>query len=82
MVKDYYAELPISLKVNGKYHDIGFFAADVANLSRIVTLNNIALAPANKDSEMLVLDATARTFRYLDPQELKEQQDAKTKAKK
>ncbi|MBB6577475.1 type IV pilus assembly protein PilO [Comamonas odontotermitis] len=82
VVKDYYAELPISLKVNGKYHDIGFFAADVANLSRIVTLNNMSLAPANKDSEMLVLDATARTFRYLDPQELKEQQDAKTKAKK
>lgn len=82
VVKDYYAELPISLKVNGKYHDIGFFAADVANLSRIVTLNNIALAPANKDGEMLVLDATARTFRYLDPQELKEQQDAKAQAKK
>lgn len=81
VVKDYYAELPISLKVNGKYHDIGFFAADVANLSRIVTLNNISLAPANKDSNMLVLDATARTFRYLDPQELKEQQDAKSKAK-
>lgn len=82
VVKDYYAELPISIKVNGKYHDIGFFAADIANLSRIVTLNNIGLAPANKDSDMLVLDATARTFRYLDPQELKEQQDAKTKAKK
>lgn len=82
VVKDYYAELPISLKVNGKYHDIGFFAADIANLSRIVTLNNMSLAPANKDSEMLVLDATARTFRYLDPQELKEQQDAKAKAKK
>ncbi|MEG0920001.1 MAG: type 4a pilus biogenesis protein PilO [Comamonas sp.] len=81
-VKDYYAELPISLKVNGKFHDIGFFAADVANLSRIVTLNNIALVPANKDSEMLVLDATARTFRYLDPQELKEQQVAKAKPKK
>ena len=82
VVKDYYAELPISLKVNGKYHDIGFFAADVANLSRIVTLNNIALVPASKDSEALVLDATARTFRYLDSQELKEQQDAKAKAKK
>lgn len=81
-VKDYYAELPISIKVNGRYHDIGFFAADIANLSRIVTLNNIGLAPVNKDSDMLVLDATARTFRYLDPQELKEQQDAKTKAKK
>ena len=81
-VKDYYAELPISIKVNGRYHDIGFFAADIANLSRIVTLNNIGLAPASKDSNMLMLDATARTFRYLDPQELKEQQDAKTKAKK
>ena len=82
VVKDYYAELPISLKVNGKYHDIGFFAADVANLSRIVTLNNIALTPVNKDSENLFLDATARTFRYLDPQEVKEQQAAKAKPKK
>ena len=82
VVKDYYAELPISLKVNGKYHDIGFFAADVANLSRIVTLNNISLAPVNKDSGNLVLDATARTFRYLDPQEVKEQQAAKAKPKK
>ena len=82
VVKDYYAELPISLKVNGKYHDIGFFAADVANLSRIVTLNNMSLSPTSKESATLVLDATARTFRYLDPQELKEQQDAKAKAKK
>lgn len=82
VVKDYYAELPISLKVNGKYHDIGFFAADVANLSRIVTLNNMSLSPASKESPTLVLDATARTFRYLDPQELKEQADAKAKAKK
>ena len=82
VVKDYYPELPISLKVNGKYHDIGFFAADVANLSRIVTLNNISLAPVNKDSENLVLDATARTFRDLDPQEVKEQQAAKAKPKK
>ncbi|MCS4292364.1 MAG: type 4a pilus biogenesis protein PilO [Comamonas sp.] len=81
VVRDYYAELPITLKVNGKYHDIGFFAADVANLSRIVTLNNIALAPANKDSATLALNATARTFRYLDPQELQEQQAAKSKQK-
>ncbi|MDR2330292.1 MAG: type 4a pilus biogenesis protein PilO [Comamonas sp.] len=79
VVKDYYAELPITLKVNGKYHDIGFFAADVANLSRIVTLNNIVLAPASKDSATLAFNATARTFRYLDPQEIKEQQDAKAK---
>ncbi|MEJ5124878.1 type 4a pilus biogenesis protein PilO [Comamonas sp. MYb21] len=81
VVRDYYAELPITLKVNGKYHDIGFFAADVANLSRIVTLNNIALAPASKDSATLALNATARTFRYLDPQELQEQQAAKSKQK-
>ena len=60
---------------------LDFFAADVANLSRIVTLNNISLAPANKDSAALALDATARTFRYLDPQELQEQQVAKTKNK-
>ena len=79
VVRDYYAELPITLQVNGRYHDIGFFAADVANLSRIVTLNNIALAPANKESATLVLNATARTFRYLDPQELQEQQAAKSK---
>ncbi len=82
VVKDYYAELPIALKVNGKYHDIGFFAADVANLSRIVTLNNIGLTPVSKDSDSLVLDATARTFRYLDPQEVQEQKATKNKPKK
>ena len=81
VVKDYYAELPISLKVNGKYHDIGYFAADVANLSRIVTLNNIAIAPASKEGSALVLEATARTFRYLDSQEIQEQKDAKAQAK-
>ena len=81
VVKDYYAELPISLKVNGKYHDIGYFAADVANLSRIVTLNNIAIAPSSKEGSSLVLEATARTFRYLDSQEVQEQKDAKAQAK-
>src|SRR5690606_13816072 len=49
VVKDYYAELPIDIRVAGRYHDIGAFAADVANLSRIVTLNNISLAPASKE---------------------------------
>ncbi|AMM23882.1 type 4a pilus biogenesis protein PilO [Variovorax sp. PAMC 28711] len=66
-VKDYYAELPIALRVTGKYHDMGAFAADVANLSRIVTLNNIAIVP-QKDGA-LTMDATARTFRYLDSEE-------------
>ena len=67
-VKEYYAELPISVRVTGRYHDIGAFAADVANLSRIVTLNNLALVPG-KDG-MLTMDTTAKTFRYLDPDEV------------
>ena len=68
VVKDYYAELPISVRVVGKYHDIGAFAADIANLSRIVTLNNLTLAPA-KDGN-LTMDSTAKTFRYLDTEEV------------
>jgi type IV pilus assembly protein PilO len=67
VVKDYYAELPIAVRVTGRYHDMGAFAADVANLSRIVTLNNLAISP-QKDGG-LTMDATARTFRYLDAEE-------------
>jgi type IV pilus assembly protein PilO len=67
VVKDYYAELPIAVRVTGRYHDMGAFAADVANLSRIVTLNNLSIAP-QKDGG-LTMDATARTFRYLDSEE-------------
>jgi type IV pilus assembly protein PilO len=66
-VKQYYAELPISLKVTGKYHDIGSFASDIANLSRIVTLNNLTILP--RQDGILALDATAKTFRYLDVDE-------------
>ena len=66
-VKDYYAELPIALRVSGRYHDMGAFVADVANLSRIVTLNNVSIAP-QKDGG-LTMDATARTYRYLDEAE-------------
>jgi type IV pilus assembly protein PilO len=73
-VKEYYAELPISIRITGKYHDIGFFASDIAHLSRIVTLNNIALTPA-KDGA-LSMDATARTFRYLDQEEVEAQRKA------
>lgn len=82
VVRDYYAELPISVRVTGKYHDMGAFAADIANLSRIVTLNNITIAPAAKDSSSLTMDATARTFRYLDPDEVQAQRKATTGAKK
>ena len=67
-VKEYYAELPIAVRVTGRYHDIGAFAADIAGLSRIVTLNNLSLTPA-KDGN-LVLDTTAKTFRYLDTEEI------------
>jgi type IV pilus assembly protein PilO len=66
-VKDYYAELPIAVRVTGRYHDMGAFAADIANLSRIVTLNNLSITP-QKDG-VLVMDATARTYRYLDEEE-------------
>ena len=75
-VKDYYAELPIAVRVTGRYHDMGAFAADVANLSRIVTLNNLSITP-QKDGG-LTMDATARTFRYLDEEEQAMQKRAAT----
>jgi type IV pilus assembly protein PilO len=78
LVKDYYAELPIAVRVTGRYHDMGAFAADVANLSRIVTLNNLAVTPQKDGS--LTMDATARTFRYLDAEEQVSQQKEKAKA--
>ena len=77
VVKDYYAELPIAVKVTGRYHDMGSFAADVANLSRIVTLNNLSISP-QKDGT-LTMDATARTFRYLDAEEQDAQRQAALK---
>lgn len=65
--KDFYAELPIIIRVTGNYHDLGAFASDIGRLSRIVTLNDISLGAA-KDG--LTLDATAKTFRYLDEGEI------------
>ncbi len=77
-VKEYYAELPISIRVTGRYHDIGSFAADVANLSRIVTLHNLNIVAAPKDtSGTLAMDAVARTYRYLDTSEVDAQRKAK-----
>jgi type IV pilus assembly protein PilO len=83
IVKEYYAELPISIKVTGSYHDIGAFSSDIANLPRIVTLNNLNLV-ANKEG-VLTLDAIAKTFRYLDREEVEAQRkemkkDSKGKA--
>ncbi len=82
VVKDYYAELPITIRVSGRYHDIGAFAADIANLSRIVTLHNMSIgaAPGNA-SGMLAMDATARTYRYLDTTEVEEMRLKSAKAK-
>ncbi len=80
-IKDYYAVLPITLRVSGRFHDIGAFTADVANLSRIVTLHNLSIGPAAKDnSGNLVLEAVARTYRYLDMNELAEVRKAKAAA--
>lgn len=84
-VKEYYAELPITVKVTGRYHDVGLFAADIANLSRIVTLNNLALTPVRDRDGVLTLECTAKTFRYLDQEEIEMQQKsaaAKPGAKK
>jgi type IV pilus assembly protein PilO len=86
-IRDYYAELPIALKVTGKYHDIGAFAADIANLSRIVTLHDMNLtaqagpreAGRNPSAAILTLEASARTYRYLDPNESADQ-EARRKA--
>lgn len=79
-LKDYYAELPINVKVTGGYHEIAEFAADLANLSRIVTLNNVAITNNPKDGK-LVLESVVKTFRYLDPDEVAAKRAADAKAK-
>ena len=84
-MKDYYAELPISIRVSGRYHDLGSFAADIANLSRIVTLHNLSITgardAAGQQAGLLAMDATARTYRYLDTSELDEIERASAKNK-
>jgi len=80
LVKDFYAELPISVRLVGSYHDFGAFAGDIGRLSRIVTLNNLAIA-RHKDG-VLVLDAVTKTFRYLDEDEVARQKKAAQDAKK
>ena len=78
--REFYAELPITIRITGNYHDIGAFASDVGKLSRIVTLNDITLTAA-KDST-LIMDAVAKTFRYLDDEEIATQRKAAAKDKK
>ena len=82
LVKDYYAELPIAIRVTGRYHDIGAFAGDIANLSRIVTLHNMTIAGSPRDTTgTLSMEATARTYRYLDTSEIEEIRKNSAKAK-
>jgi len=77
IVKDYYAELPINLKLTGSYHDLGAFTSDVASLPRIVTLNNLSISKPATATTPLTLEAVAKTFRYLDPDEVIAQKQAK-----
>ncbi len=81
VVKEFYAEMPIAVRVIGQYHDLGAFASDVAKMPRIVTLNNLAIERP-KPGEPLKMDATAVTYRYLDEEELAAQRQAKAKAAK
>jgi type IV pilus assembly protein PilO len=76
--RDFYAELPITVKVTGNYHDMGAFASDVGQLSRIVTLNEVSIL-AGSDGN-LTMDAVARTFRYLDDDEVAAQRRSAKKA--
>ncbi len=83
ITREFYAERPISVKVTGSYHDMGAFASDVGQLPRIVTLNDVSIsADPQKGASVLTMDATARTFRYLDEDELAAQRKSAKGAKK
>lgn len=80
-VAEFYAEMPIQIKVLGSYHDLGAFATDVSKLPRIVTLNNLSILPVNKEAKdgRLVLEAVAKTYRYLDSSEISARKSADKK---
>jgi type IV pilus assembly protein PilO len=82
-VSEFYAELPINIRVTGSYHDMGAFASDISKLSRIVLLNDVSLALGNSKDGGLTMDAVAKTYRYLDEDEIsKAKKSAKDKAGK
>ena len=83
-VADFYAEMPIQIKIKGNYNDIGAFATDISKLSRIVTLNDLNIAPMTKDSKdsQLALEAVAKTYRYLDSSEIAAKKAVEVKATK
>jgi type IV pilus assembly protein PilO len=76
--------MPIQIKIKGNYHDIGAFATDISKLSRIVTLNDLSIAPLNKDAKdsVLTMEAVAKTYRYLDSSEVAAKKAAQMKDKK
>lgn len=74
-ITEFYAELPIQIRVTGHYHDLGAFASDVAQLSRIVTLNDVSITDSNKNG-LLTMNAVAKTYRYLDEDEIAAQKKA------
>jgi type IV pilus assembly protein PilO len=75
---DFYAELPINIRITGNYHDMGAFASDIAQLPRIVTLNDVAVT---NDKGVLAMDAIAKTYRYLDEEEVAKQRRLAAQAK-
>ena len=81
---DFYAEMPIQIKIKGSYHDIGAFATDISKLSRIVTLNDLSITPLSKDTKdsVLTMEAVAKTYRYLDSSEVAAKKAAEMKDKK
>lgn len=86
VVKDYYAELPIAIKLSGNYHDFGAFTSDIANLPRIVTLNNMQIVMAERAAGTsapgsLTMEAIAKTYRYLDAEEIAQQRRQAAAAK-
>jgi type IV pilus assembly protein PilO len=91
VIGDFYAEMPIQIKVVGTYHDLGAFASDVSKLSRIVTLNDLVVSPATAskgkssnepvDASQLTMEAVAKTYRYLDASEIAAKREAEVKAR-
>jgi len=90
VIGDFYAEMPIQIKVAGNYHDLGAFATDVSKLSRIVTLNDLVVSTATvkgkggdepADASRLVMEAVAKTYRYLDASEIAAKREAELKAR-
>ena len=74
IIREYYAELPIDIRLSGRYHDLAAFTSDISNLSRIVTLNDVSIVtPVRATNDNLTLEAVAKTYRYLDPEEVAEQ---------